>query len=282
MDTLASIQHLASITPRYTHGHFSFEFGNIEYVDAHTLEIQYREIFLQGLYDIDIIPDGGRIVDCGANIGLSLIGCALRHPKCQVIGYEADPQIFEVCLRNIKRLGLTNVDLICAAVGAHNGTESFIVEGGEGGRVSKEGTLVVPSIRLNDIISEQAVDLLKLDIEGSEWITLTDMCKSGILSSINNLIVEFHGTDTWQRTLPEILISLSDAGFKYTFPWSFCEPGLAGREEPTPYPFAPDGKYIMFLHAWRKEDVELSNNESLSIPQLRYRSADIHECSIRS
>ena len=251
MNTLAQLNHLSQITPRFTSGDFLLPFGPISYVDACTLEIQYREIFEQRIYDCEDIAPQGTILDCGANIGLSLIRYAKCHPDCDIYGYEADPSIAAVCVANIARLGLKRVNVIPLAVTDRNGTSSFQAEGGEGGRLSCDGNIEVTTVRLLDLLKNRDVELLKLDIEGAEWACLVDVCRNNGLSRTRRLIVEFHGTHENTSTFGYILSELSRAGFQFTFPWSFCEPGLSGPRETTPFPFAVDGKFILFLHAWR-------------------------------
>lgn len=251
-DTSERLRQLSLASPRYRPGRFRFSFGEIEYVDAETLAIQYQEIFRDKLYDFSTAETRPFIVDCGGNIGLSVIRFKQLYPDCEIICYEADPKICDVLRGNLGALGYSDVKVESAAVWTNSGTAKFVVEGGEGGRLAAEGTLTVPAVRLADQIARK-VDLLKMDIEGAEWAVLDDLGRSGALRHVRNLIVEFHGWTKEGRTLGNILTSLVEFGFTYTFPWSFCEPGLAGPNEPTPFAYAKDAKFILFLHAWRTE-----------------------------
>jgi len=247
---MARLERLTAEQERFTSGRFEFPFGKIEYVDPLTLGIQYREIFVDRLYDFSAETKDPFIIDCGGNIGLSVVRFKIQYPESRVLTYEADPNIYRVLVRNLATLGYSDVQVECAAVWIANGLAQFSVEGGEGGRLSPEGQLAVKTTRLADRIAGK-VDLLKLDIEGAEWAVLEDLCSTGSLRHVRKLIVEFHGWVQEARALGRILAALAEFGFFCTFPWSFCEPGLAGPPDPTPFVYAKDAKFILFLHAWQ-------------------------------
>lgn len=252
IDTIKRLEALAECEERYTSGQFLFPFGQIEYVDPFTLCIQYKEIFIDRLYDFSTDKERPFIIDCGGNVGLSVIRFKLQHPGSRVLVFEADPRICRVLQNNLASLGLADVQIECAAVWTSDGVAQFAAEGGEGGRLSSDGKLTVPTVRLADRFTAE-VDLLKLDIEGAEWALLQDLYQTEALARVDNLIVEFHGWPNEARSLGKILTALDQLGFAFTFPWSFCEPGLIGPPEPTPFSYVKDGKFILFLHAWRPQ-----------------------------
>jgi len=79
-----------------------------------------------------------------------------------------------------------------------------------------QDTIVVKTVRLDTLIRKMGfsiVDLIKMDIQGAEYLVLTDPTLD--LSKVKNLIVEVHyryGT----RESNEIVRSLIDKGFKVT------------------------------------------------------------------
>lgn len=251
---LTELDHLARETPRYSPGRVELPFGTLRYVDPHSLRVQYEEIFIQKLYDF---RSGGkylRIVDCGGNIGLSVVRFKQLYPDSCVTVYEADPSIGEVLAENVQALGLSDVDVVSAGVWTETGEMKFVVEGGEGGRLAKDGRIAVPTIRLADMMTEP-VDLLKLDIEGAEWEVLEDLFATGSMGKVRRMICEFHARRGKREALGSLLDRLANLGFAFTLPWSFCEPGLAGDPEPTPFQFASDGKFIAFLYAWQTDGI---------------------------
>lgn len=247
----AALKELAQTAKKYDHGTFEFPFGCLDYVDPVTLNIEYLEIFRDGIYDFATDSVEPYIIDCGANIGLSVIRTKLCHPESRILAFEADPHICDVLQANIARLGLQGIDVICAAVSDTDGSAMFFTEGSEGGRLTAAGNIRVPTVRLSQYL-DRTIDMLKIDIEGSEWEVLLEIVNTGALDNVMRIIIEFHGRRQNAATLAVIISGLVANGFCMTFPWSFCEPGLAGPREQTPFRYATDGKFIMFLHAWKE------------------------------
>lgn len=249
-DTLERLDRLARTQPGYTHGSFRFSFGKLDYVDPVSLRILYEEVFVRKVYDFRTDAPAPVIVDCGGNIGFTVLRFKQLYPESRVTVYEADPAICRVLKENVRTLGLVGVEVVCAGVWCEDGEMDFVAEGGDGGRLVEGGNARVRTIRLADRLKDP-VDLLKLDIEGAEWEVLADLCDSGALDRVSHLIVEFHGRRNHRYTFGRLLSQIAEAGFDFTFPWSYCEPGLPGDREPTPFPYAKDGKYICFFQAWR-------------------------------
>jgi FkbM family methyltransferase len=114
--------------------------------------------------------------DLGANIGLFGAYILDVLPQARVIGYEPDPGNASVCDRSLgpdEKAG--RYRLIRAAAGTRAGVELFLA--GLGGRsrvVEAKGpdTLAVSVEDVMPLLTR--CDLVKIDIEGSEWALLTD------------------------------------------------------------------------------------------------------------
>jgi FkbM family methyltransferase len=119
------------------------------------------------------------VLDIGSNIGISALFFLTRNPRSRVWLYEPVP-------RNVRRLreNLQGYEdrykLVEAAVSAEAGRVSFGVE--ESGRyggigVATDETIEVGCVGINDVLDEvlaqaRVVDVLKIDTEGSELVTL--------------------------------------------------------------------------------------------------------------
>jgi len=142
-------------------------------------------------------PKGGRVLDLGAHVGsFTLAAGALGY---QVVGVEASERNAHCLQTSIERNQLTQVRLIHAAVGDHNGRIRFS-QGGPYGQVdldsSGPGSLEVALLRVDELVAElgwDQVDFIKMDIEGSEVAGLRGM--SRLLSSERapTLFVESNG-----------------------------------------------------------------------------------------
>lgn len=240
----------AARSPARRSGRFHFPFGELRYVDALSMKLQYLEIFALKGYEVAGLPDTARILDCGGNIGLSTIWFKQRYPRSHVIVFEADPRIGSVLTRNIMNLGLTDVTVINAAVGAMNGTANFVADGSDSGRVSDEPGIPVPAVRLADYI-DGPINLLKIDIEGAEYGVLADIAATGHIDFVQTIVGELHGRSTDVDKIGRFCRTLADAGFLVTFPWATSHEGLPGSPDSTPFPAVTTGKFLLRFYAWR-------------------------------
>jgi FkbM family methyltransferase len=208
--------HRLICLPRY-HPTTTFLLGKqIEIVDACTFLSGYKEIFEKKVYEFKAQSEQPLIIDCGANIGMSVIFFKQIYPDSRIIAFEPDPQIFDVLKRNILNLELTNVDLDQKAIWIEESSIKFAVEGGYSGRIPKPGDrkniVEVQSVRLRDLLN-QKIDLLKIDIEGAETEVIRD-CQDR-LESVEHLFIEYHSHIQENQSLHEILNILHNAGFRY-------------------------------------------------------------------
>jgi FkbM family methyltransferase len=236
---------------RHTDDHFQFPFGDLRYVDALVLKYQYREIFIQRGYDFACSHDSPLILDCGGNIGLSVVWFKQRYPQSRVTVFEADPSIAEILKSNMAALKLKDVEIVQAAAWNQTGTVSFAGDGADAGRINvRDGHREVRSIRLADFITEP-VDLLKLDIEGAEYGVVSDLYGTGKLHLVNRLICEIHSRPDERHQIAALLTALIQDGFKISFNHARSAPDLRGDVEATPFASVPDGKCLLHLYAWR-------------------------------
>lgn len=237
--------------PRYTPGFFRFPFGKLSYLDGPSLWSQYLDIFVRGVYEFQTEHEAPLILDCGGNIGLSVIWFKKRYPKSRVTVFEADPVIHEVLRNNLTGLGYHDVKVVPAAAWIRTGKVNFMRDGADCGRMDRiGGEQIVDAIRLADFIT-QTVDLLKLDIEGGEYAVLQDLFDTGEMGYVKRFICEIHGRHGEKRELSALLKALEEHDYRFTFTAARCAPDLPGKPEPTPFAAAGDGKFLLQLYAWQ-------------------------------
>jgi FkbM family methyltransferase len=136
-------------------------------------KLVFEQIFLQGEYDLETDFCPRLIVDAGANVGYASIYFATRWPNAQLVAIEPDPANFTVLLENLK--AYPAIRAIQAALWPRH--ELLTLQTGReawSSRVTTEDTgdaRQVRAITLDEvlsILSASEIDLLKLDIEGSE------------------------------------------------------------------------------------------------------------------
>jgi FkbM family methyltransferase len=141
----------------------------------------FDNIYHGQAYDWELRQDPKVIVDAGAYTGLSTVFFALRYPEARIVAIEPDEQNFSLLNKNTA--GLDNVKTVRAALWGVSGSVSLVDpgDGSWGFRIdeadSSQGdnrSSMLGSVRavtVVDIMREYAlerIDLLKLDVEGSE------------------------------------------------------------------------------------------------------------------
>jgi FkbM family methyltransferase len=170
-----------------------------------------REVWLDRVYSLPFNQRPEVVVDLGANIGLTSLFLCERYAPRRVVLVEPDPANAEVLRANVGQLR-SQVDIIVAAVGHQDGTVCFAEsEESNLGRVSDCGRSV-RCISMPTLMKEVGlthIDLLKIDIEGSEGLLLSK--SSDWLEQVGSIMVEFHqNVDE-----PALIELLRSRGFSY-------------------------------------------------------------------
>src|SRR5262249_38196151 len=96
-----------------------------------------NEIFLEEVYKFESSNPKPLILDCGANIGLSVIYFKMLFPGSRIIAYEPDLEIFRTLKKNLSQFDYPDVDLINKAVWTCETELDFYAEGTLGGRIEE-------------------------------------------------------------------------------------------------------------------------------------------------
>ena len=157
----------------------------------------FKQIFMDGEYDIHINFEPKIIIDLGANIGLATAFFNNRFPKSRIIALEPDKNNFNQLLKNIssdkiKALNLAiwskNEDLQLIKNKKHN---DWGIQVKSISDVNYQSS--VKGITMEELISLEkikSIDILKIDIEGAE----EELFKGDIhwLEIVKVLIIELH------------------------------------------------------------------------------------------
>ncbi|KEO75287.1 FkbM family methyltransferase [Anditalea andensis] len=211
--------HRLTRLPRFTVGYTNIFSKPFKFHDAPSFLATYRELFVDELYKFNPkVNGGGIILDCGANMGLSVLYFSSNYPDHEIIAFEPEEAIFKVLEENVKTFGLKNVRLYQKAVWTKEETLTFHSDGGMGGRVnnvykkSDQPIKKVETVILKDYLSDK-VDFLKIDIEGAE-VEVLKACR-GHLGQVQHLFFEYHNHIHQPQTLHELLAQMQEEGFKY-------------------------------------------------------------------
>ncbi|HEY8792041.1 MAG TPA: FkbM family methyltransferase [Gaiellaceae bacterium] len=188
-----------------------------------SLAYLHREIFVELQYYFSTDRPDPFIVDGGSNIGMSVLFFKALYPGARVLAFEPAQPAHDLLVRNVDANGLRDVEVHRAALGREDGEVPFFEDRDDPAtfRMSTRSERLpgtaspVPQRRLSQLLREE-VDLLKLDIEGSEDDVLAELVDSQAVSRIRQLVVEYHHQlDPTRDFLGAFLECLRQQGFGY-------------------------------------------------------------------
>lgn len=215
-----SLSQKISLVKRERYHAFEMKFfgKTITVPDAGSFKGVYEELFVDNLYKFTPKSTAPVIIDCGSNVGLSIIYFKLNYPNSKILAYEADPDLAEILKSNVAAFGFDGVDIHAKAIWINDEFIEFVQEGGASGMISAvpmEGKKIkIPTVRLKTLLEQQEqVDFLKIDIEGAEYEVLKDCADS--LGAVEHIFIEYHSMHKKEQHLGDILLLLKKAGFRY-------------------------------------------------------------------
>lgn len=162
----------------------------------------FQQIFVDRQYMcMEVVPETGLVIDCGANVGYSSAYFLSRYPRCQVIAIEPDPANFELLRRNLAPYG-SRAKLINAGVWSHPARLALVEmpyrDGREWARQVREclpgEESGLPAVAIGNLLEESEWDrisLLKVDIEGAEAVVFSTNYEPWI-DRVNCIVIELH------------------------------------------------------------------------------------------
>lgn len=193
----------------------SFLFGiKIKITNSFWYLHSLNELFVEEAYKFNSNKANPKIIDCGSNIGLSIIFFKRLYPDAEIIAFEPDNDINIISKYNLNQFGINDVKLFQKAVWINEEPLIFAKTGSLSGHIVSEkmdNTIEIQTVRLKDFLC-QKIDFLKIDVEGSEFDILKDCGES--LQNVENIFVEYHSFSENPQMIGELLIILKNAGFK--------------------------------------------------------------------
>jgi FkbM family methyltransferase len=204
----------------------------------------FWQIFIRDCYKIP--SNSGIIVDAGANVGIFALWAVRQAPTARILSLEPSPDTFRRLEDNIRQnhlehrirtlqLGLAGVsgDRLLRIAPEDSPRQSMLLEGMPAG---SSAVVAIHCITLAQLLDEQGlgrIDLLKMDIEGSEWEVLLGT-PPAVLQRIQRIRLEYHEVHAKFGYTPELLFAhLAVAGHRLTYQREdACGTGLAFFELP--------------------------------------------------
>lgn len=134
----------------------------------------FLEVFQQHIYNSPLSFEPKTIIDAGANSGLASLYFKLRFPEASIVALEIESENVKMIRKNLENF--SDIDIQEKALyykkayfkveNPYNATNSFVIK-----EVPKEAGYEIESTTIDAILAEKnwdTVDILKIDIEGSE------------------------------------------------------------------------------------------------------------------
>lgn len=161
-------------------------------------EFILQQIFIKEEYTFKVNKEPNIIIDAGANIGFAAVYFANKFPDAQIICLEPEPNNFEILQKNISQYpnitalkkGLWDKSAFLQVIDTGLDNWGFTVK-----ECSKDYPEAIEATSLPDIMSTFSLpklDMIKMDIEGSEKEILTAPDVQSWLSTCDTLIIELH------------------------------------------------------------------------------------------
>jgi len=196
------------------------------------LKFLLTEMFIEEQYFFRTSEKAPFIVDCGSNIGMSVLYFKFIYPEATILCFEPQRKAFELLEKNIKTNNLKNVSAYNIALSHENGLVDFYEpETGVGLMASMDssrethGKLIrVPTRKLSSFLEGKSPALIKIDVEGAEDCVVHD-----IFSHEHHplqLWLEYHHGITGRKdSLGRFLQTFEEKNYSYRMQSNFVEIG---------------------------------------------------------
>lgn len=165
--------------------------------------VLYEMLVTEEYAFVDGLDAPKSIIDGGANIGLAAVYFLNRYPSARIISVEPFQGSADVCRKNLEAYG-ARATVLEGAIWCDEGSvcldpqwEDWVnrVRPAAAGETGSAKAFTVPSLIA---LCGGSVDLLKLDVEGSEK-EIFGPGAAEWLPAVRNIVIELHGKDCEER-----------------------------------------------------------------------------------
>ena len=195
-----------------------------------TIDYLFEEIFLQEEYYFQPSTQSPVILDCGANVGMSVLYFKWKYPDSRIVAFEPNPNSFDLLKKNIVDNRLKDVEIHNLGLFDQETSIPFYIDNNlstlMGSIIPERGgnnKLEVHAKKLSQFIKKFGkVDLVKMDVEGAEENILNDLVESGCLGDVKEYIIEYHlNLGSSNSKLSSFLARFETHGYNYNIRANF-------------------------------------------------------------
>jgi len=213
---------------RHAIGGVQFVFTELDATEFHALESYYgNELdFVEALEKR--LRGGGVYYDIGSNVGQFLIPVAkIVGERGRVIGFEPDPESYQLLMKNISLNDLTNATVFKLGLSDSSGEIQIFGPRGAATIVPRAAnqnksspTAIIHVTRGDDLRRNAGLPLpkaVKIDVEGAEFAVLSGLTETLSSPLCELLCLEIHPRFIPAEVSPEMVLSLvRSLGFNRT------------------------------------------------------------------
>jgi FkbM family methyltransferase len=157
----------------------------------------FNQIFVNGEYDFPFPGNPHLIIDAGANVGYAAVRFASTYPEARIVAVEPERANFELLCHNARPY--SHIEPRQSGVWPRRAP--LVIDNPDGRpwafrvREARAGESSFPAISIGDLLHESGrttLDILKLDVEGTEFELFADPGCHDWLDRTNMLFVETH------------------------------------------------------------------------------------------
>lgn len=179
----------------------SFKY-KIYFKNIYSFLFLFIEIFCKAEYKV-----GGKVktyMDLGSNIGLSILWCYHFNSNMSIVAFEPDEENLLYLRKNLEENVISKYKIYDIALADKVSKTKFYrindkVQNLDSGlhlnQKIKHTVILVKTDKLSNYVHGKRISLIKMDIEGSEYLVLKDLIVSKCLLNIDEIIFESHHFD---------------------------------------------------------------------------------------
>jgi FkbM family methyltransferase len=175
---------------------YNKKLANNFYMRVNPTEHIQQQLFWYGYYEKELgdlirktLKAGDVFIDIGANIGYFSLLAAKHQPTAKIFSFEPVSSLFKQFEENISINGFKNIIAVNAAVGERNDEREIYISGDDNKGMSSfekpenysGKTETVKVVEFDDWVNKSGfykIDLIKIDVEGSELFALKGMSET--------------------------------------------------------------------------------------------------------
>jgi FkbM family methyltransferase len=194
----------------------------VDFTNEEPIYMNYKEFFVEGIYNSLNIDNLNVVIDIGANVGLFTKYMLYKNAK-KVFCYEPNKSAFDCLSKNYQNN--SSVFLNNLAVSTNNDKLRLYLDVNNtlvsSAKRNTSDFYDVDSITLKQILTQhnlEKVDLIKIDIEGMEYELIAHM-EDDVFDKVNSFIIEYHDVESMDKSIGVKTLSekLKEKGYSVKF-----------------------------------------------------------------